>query len=212
MVESRGWGLARYVILLVVLAFHLAVLTALMMGSQTQNISLAANPPVELLFLPQPNVPKIRAESFRPKRRSGSTGISIAPPELDSDSPVLAPTFSAADGSGGGVDWKAEARRAVQAFEIRTRQPPIENTLTASPAEETWWPWTPHRTGTVFKTPSGDWIVWITSNCYQIATAAANTNAPNATLPHTVCLGRSSATGGDSDAVPGRKKPPPATN
>jgi hypothetical protein len=212
MVESRGWGLARYVTLLVVVAFHLAVLAVLLMASQTQSISFAANPPVELLFLPPPNLPKIRAENFRPKRLSGNTGISIAPPALDPDSPALASTVSEFDGTGGGVDWKAEARRAVQAFEIRTRQPPSETTLTVSPAEESWWPWTRHRTGTAFKTPSGDWIVWITSNCYQIATAAANANAPNATLPHTVCLGKSSAPGGDSNSPPGRKKPHPATN
>jgi hypothetical protein len=210
--QSKGWGLARYVTLLVVVAFHLAVLAALIMGSQTQSMSLAANPPVEVLFLPPPSVPKIRAENFRPKRLSGNTGISVAAPALDSDSPSLAPTVSEVDGTGGGVDWKAEARRAIQAFEIRTRQPPSENTLSLSPAEESWWPWARHRTGAAFKTPSGDWIVWITSNCYQIATAAANANAPNATLPRTVCLGKSSV-GGDSDAsLAGRKKPHPATN
>jgi len=206
--QARGWGPARYVTLFGVVAFHLAVLAALMMGSRTQSIFLVANPPVEVLFLPPPRVPEIRPENFRPKRLSGNTGISVAPPALDADSPVLAPLVSEADGSGGGVDWKAEARRAVQAYEIRTRQPPIENTLTVSPAEETWWPWTRHRPGDAFKTPSGDWIVWITSNCYQIATAAANTNSANAMLPHTVCLGKSSGPGG-SDAPPGHKKPPP---
>jgi hypothetical protein len=180
--------------LVAVVAFHLAVLAALMMGSRTQSISFAANPPVEVLFLPPPVPPKIRAENFRPKHLNGDTGISVAPPALDPNSPLLAHTVSEADGSGGGVDWKAEARRAVQAFEIRTRQPPSENTLTVSPAEESWWPWMRRRAGTVFKTPSGDWIVWISSNCYQIATAAANANAPEAAQPRTVCLGKPPAT------------------
>ena len=204
---AGGSGPARYATLFGVVALHLAVILALMMGSQTHGIPAAANPPVEVLFLPPPGAPRVRAENFRPKRLSGFTGIAVAPPALEADSTVLAPALSAADGSGGGVDWKAEARRAVQAFEIRTRRP-IENTLTVSPAEEAWWPWTRHRPGTVFKTPSGDWIVWITSNCYQVATAAATTNAPNVTLPHTVCLGKPGAAGGDAEALAGRQSLP----
>ena len=203
---AGDWGPARYATLFGVVALHLAVLLALMMGSQ-HSLPAAANPPLEVLILPPPGAPKIRAENFRPKRLSGFTGISVAPPALEADSTELAPAISAADGRGGGVDWKAEARRAVQAFEIRTRRP-VENTLTVSPAEEAWWPWTRHRAGTVFKTPSGDWIVWITSNCYQVATAAASANVPNATLPHTVCLGKPGAAGGDAEDPAGRESPP----
>ena len=210
--QSSDWGLARYVTLLVVVAVHLAMLAALIRGSRTESIALAQDLPVELLFLPPASLPKIRPENLPPKHLSANTGISIAPPALDSDSPSLAPTMSESDGTGGGVDWKAEARRAIQAFEIRTRLPPNENALSVSPAEESWWPWARRRGGGPFKTPSGDWIVWITSNCYQIAAASANANASNGTLPHTVCLGKSSAAAGESAVPHSRKQQHPATN
>jgi hypothetical protein len=39
------------------------------------------------------------------------------------------------------VDWAAEARRALQAFEIRNREPAANNSVSrSSPAEQPWWP------------------------------------------------------------------------
>ena len=190
----------RCATLIGVVALHLAVLAALLMESRTRSIALAADPPVQLLFLPPASIAEVRPERFRPKRITGNTGISLAPPALDSHSTSEAPAGSDSDDAGGGVDWKAEARRAVQAFDIRTRLPPSERTLSVSPAEETWWPWARGRGAGRFKTPAGDWIVWITENCYQIATARAS--APAATPPHTVCLGKSSAPAAAPGAPP----------
>src|ERR1700738_4508846 len=126
MVQARGWGRSRYAALLVVLAVHSAFLAALIMASRTRIISGSTDQAVELLFLPPANTPKIRAEKFRPLRLSGDTAISLALPVLDSVA-VSASPAGLEDGGGPGVDWKAEARRALQAFEIRHRQPPSEN-------------------------------------------------------------------------------------
>jgi hypothetical protein len=187
--QPEVWGLPRYVTLLVVLAFHLALLAALLMASRTRTISWPTNDPVELLFLPTANFPKIRSENSRPKRLSGDTAISMAPPAFDSASPS-APA-SASDGNGSGVDWAAEARRALQAFEIRNHQPPSDNILSGSPAEDNWWPQARRHAGNPFKTASGDWIVWINASCYQVASSAANAYVLGAMLPPTVCAGES---------------------
>jgi len=64
--------------------------------------------------------------------------------------------------------------------------------VSGSPAEEHWWLPARHHPGDQFKTASGDWIVWINASCYQVATSAA-TSGPVAAIPHTVCLGESSA-------------------
>lgn len=206
--QSTRWGPARYAVLAAVLALHLALLAALLEGSRTADIARTADSPVQLMFLPATSVAKIRPESFRPKRISGDTGISIAPPALEPDAASEVPPGSGSDDAGGGVDWKAEARRAVQAFDIRTRLPPSENTL-VSPAEETWWPWT-RRGARRFKTPAGDWIVWISDNCYQIATARPNGNAANAMTARTVCLEKSDAPGAASRGAPGAAPALPA--
>ncbi|GAC1664148.1 MAG: hypothetical protein NVS9B2_01380 [Steroidobacteraceae bacterium] len=203
MVQLKGWGRSRYVALVAVSAFHLAILAALTSASRTRIVFSSTDQPVELLFLPAANTPKIRAEKFRPLSLSGDTAISLALPvvrsALDSASPA-----GLEDGGGPGVDWKAEARRALQAFEIRNRQPPVDSTFAASPADDTWWPQGSHRDGARFKTADGDWIVWINSSCYQVATSASTTGALDAMRPQAVCSG---------EANPSRAEllhPPPA--
>lgn len=83
------------------------------------------------------------------------------------------------------MNWAAEAHRAIKAFEIR-RDQPQDPAQSVSSAWEEWWP-RQHHAGDQFKTESGDWIVWISADCYQIAVAHSNSAdvAPNAS--HTVC-------------------------
>jgi hypothetical protein len=208
-VQSLGWGRSRYVTLLVVIAVHLAFVAMLLMTSQTQTLSLSSDELVELLYLPPPIAPKTRPETYRPRRLGGNTVLSITPPVLDSDSPSPSSSASLGEGNGAGVDWKAEARRALQAYEIRNRQPPSRNTLSNSPAEDTWWPQGRRRAGNPFKTANGDWIVWINSNCYQVATSAANTFTLGAMLPETVCSSEAAAPRGESHDPSRRAGRPP---
>lgn len=192
--EATGWGLSRYLALLVVLILHMALLAMLVMTSRTRSISASTTRPIELLFIPTANLPRIRSENSRPQRLSGDTVISIAPPVLDSSS--LSPPTSGSDGNGSDVDWAAEARRALQAFEIRRHQPPASDSISGSPAEDHWWQRAPHHAGDQFKTANGDWIVWINSSCYQVAGAAPPAYAL-ATLPQTICPGESSTPRGE---------------
>lgn len=208
--QSKGWGLQRWFTLGVVVALHLALFAALMMAPRIRQLPSSVDQPIELLYLPPANVPQIRANNFRPQSLSGDTAISIAPPALDGVSPLLSPPASGADGNGTGVDWNAEARRAVQAFEIRTRFPPNDATIPVSPAEETWWP--RRHAANQFKTASGDWIVWINSSCYQVATNAANAPALGAMLAPTICIRDSMPRGEMQGPLPVGKEPHPATN
>jgi hypothetical protein len=82
------------------------------------------------------------------------------------------------------VNWTAEAHRAVQAFEIRRNHPPGGAISSSTPWTD-WWPQGRHSVGDQFKTPNGDWIVWISSNCYQIARWGPG--AYGSTPPQTVC-------------------------
>ena len=208
MQQSRGWGLSRYVTLCVVLALHLAFFAALMLNSRLPGVDSSMNAPVELLYLPPARFPKIRAENARPTRIKGDTVAPMEPLLLGSTGSAQAPATAASDGSGSGVDWKAEARRAVQAFEIRNHAPESTNSLSGSPAEDWWWPRSRHNAGDQYKTASGDWIVWINSSCYQIAVAGGSAYAPGAMLPQTVCPGAPGGPRGEPAAQSaGSKKP-----
>jgi hypothetical protein len=189
--QSKVWGRSRYAALLVVLGLHVTVLAVLLTASGSQDMVVSDNEPVQLIFVPPPVMPKIRAENALPRRLRGNTSISIAPPVLNADS-TLAPAGSGTQGNGSGVDWAAEARRALQAFEIRKHLPPSNNTVSRTAAEENWWPQAPHHAGDQFKTPGGDWIVWLSENCYQLASSAANPTVPGAMPPPPViCVGDS---------------------
>ncbi len=175
----------RYVILALVVVAHVTLLAALLSMPHTEPDVGAAASPLKLLYLPPPPAATIRPTNFRPRRLGLDTLVSIAPPvpgSLD-----MAPASSGALGNGAGVDWQAEARRAVQAFEIRNNK----DTNSPAPSRVTivdeWWPWSQHHAGEEYKTAGGDWIVWINSSCYQIARAKSPDAGLGTALPETVC-------------------------
>jgi hypothetical protein len=179
--EPNAWGTQRSIILFAVVALHLAMLALLVTASRTRSVAASAARPIELMLFPPTKVPKVRAEHIRPERVSTDIAIALAPPALNS-SPQSGPS-SAPDGRGSAVNWAAEAHRAIRAFEIRRDRPPNSAISVSSPWDE-WWPHE-HHAGDQFKTDSGDWIVWINANCYQIA--SWHSNAMGASPPRTIC-------------------------
>jgi hypothetical protein len=184
--DSTGWAPRRFMALAVVLAFHAAVIAMLLTTSRVGPASATSARSVELLYLPPVSIPKVRAENPAPRRVVGLKSRTIALPALDS--PMLsAASASSSDGSGSGVDWAAEARRALQAYDIRQSQPANHHSISSDPVEEAWWPQGPHHAGDKFKTPSGDWIVWVSDNCYQVASPGLNSYVPGAVVAQTIC-------------------------
>jgi hypothetical protein len=171
---------SRPIIFLVVLALHLAVLALLVSASRTLSVGVPAAHSIEVLLIPPTKVPKVRAENTRPQRLSTNIAIALAPPVLNSS--VQSGASSSPDGHGSAVNWAAEAHRALRAFEIRRDQPP-SSAISVSSLDD-WWPGE-HRAGDQFKTDSGDWIVWINANCYQIA--SWHSNAVGASPARTIC-------------------------
>jgi hypothetical protein len=113
--------------------------------------------------------------------------IAVAPPALESASLPSAAAPGSSNGEGSGIDWAAEARRALQAFEIRHHQPAPNQSVSGGPEEEHWHPGTQHHAGEKFKNANGDWIVWIDANCYEIATAGSRAYAHVAPLTQPIC-------------------------
>jgi hypothetical protein len=174
-------GKSRPVILIVVLALHLAILALLVAASRTVSIAVPAEHSIEMMLLPPVKVHRVRAENTRPERLSTNIAIGLAPPVLNSS--LQSGSSSSPDGHGSAVNWAAEAHRALRAFEIRRDQPP-SSAISVSTSMDDWWPGE-HHAGDQFKTDSGDWIVWINANCYQIA--SWHSNAMGASPPRTIC-------------------------
>ena len=186
--ESTRWGSERYLTLLLVITVHAGLLAWLVSALRAPRAAAEGSAEsVQLVFIPPRILPRIRLESPQPLRLRMGTPAAPPPPRLDAASSLApeAPTGSGSTNGGSGVDWAAEARRALQAFEIRSHQPASGNLVSRrSPAEQPWWP--AHRPGDRYKTADGNWIVWIDSSCYQVATSspAANGSGPQ---PLTIC-------------------------
>jgi hypothetical protein len=179
--DANARGKSRPIIFLVVLALHLAMLAVLLSASRTLSVGLPTEHSIEVMLIPPTKVPKVRAANTRPERLSTNIAIALAPPVLNSS--LQSGASSSPDGHGSAVNWAAEAHRALRAFEIRRDQPP-SSAISVSSSLDDWWPGE-HRAGDQFKTDSGDWIVWINANCYQIA--SWHSNAIGASPPRTIC-------------------------
>ena len=172
---------SRLIILLTVLALHAATLALLLAASRTLSIAAPTAHSIEVMLIPPAKAARVRAENIRPERMSTNIATALAPPVLNSSS--QSGSSSAPDGHGSAVNWTAEAHRALRAFEIRRDQPP-SSAISVSNSLDDWWPGE-HHAGDQFKTDSGDWIVWINANCYQIA--SWHSSAMSTSPPRTIC-------------------------
>jgi hypothetical protein len=172
----------RPAVLCVVLVLHLAALALLLAHSRSLRMA-GPSDAIELLTLPPVIPPKVRLENARPQHWSTNIAAATAPPTLNNS--LETGPGSAPDGQGPGVNWAAEAHRAVRAFEIRRHQTSNKALSVSSPLDELGW--REHHAGDQMKTASGDWIVWINANCYQIAAWHSETPASGPISPRTIC-------------------------
>jgi hypothetical protein len=180
---------------------HAALLTWLIMALRTREGTAVPSEAVQVVLLQPRSLPRIRIDRTEPRRIEIRPLSTNPPPLLEGvSSSTTAPASPSGSKDGGsGVDWAAEARRALQAFEIRNRQPAGNNSVSSSsPAEQPWWP--AHRPRERVKTADGNWIVWINSSCYQVATSLPSTSG-SGPQPLTICPKRTDAPGAP-EAVP----------
>jgi hypothetical protein len=184
--ESKHWTVSRSATLAVVLLLHAALFAALLLTPRIRALPATQANAVELTLLTPVNPPKARTTPAALQRLSGDRAITISIPVPDSPSfPWSAAAASSSMGDGSGVDWTAEARRALQANEIRTNQLSSNKSVSGRPEDDNWLPNAQHRAGEPLKTANGDWIVWINANCYEIATSGPH--VIGAALPETIC-------------------------
>lgn len=184
MYESRVSGPSRCMVFLAVLALHGVLLAILVTTSRTRDLSASTTQSLELMFLPSMRVPGVRLVRALPQRSSTDNAISTRSPLLRLPSLPVSP---AADNAFPTVDWAEEAHRAAEAA-VKGRGSPADSAKSGSPsAGAGWWQRPQHHVGDQFKTDTGDWVVWISSKCYQIASSVLRALTLGAELPVTLC-------------------------
>jgi hypothetical protein len=187
--KSNAWNSSRWGAVIAVLALHLAVVALLLMGGRSPPGSSSAAPAIEVMFLPPAKMPTARADGAHLQRLKVDIGMSLAPPSVDSS--WQSESAGGSNGGTPGVNWAAEARRAVKAFEIRRDEQVTHSTLGIS-LWDSWLARQPHHAGERSRTDSGDWIVWIDSDCYQVAHWHAG-RPQESDPPTTTCVGDKAA-------------------
>jgi hypothetical protein len=185
--KSSAWNVSRWSAVIAVLALHVAVVALLLMGSHSPAGFPSVAPAIEVMFLPPAKMPTARADGAHLQRLKVDAGLALAPPSVDAS--WQSESAGGSDGGTPGVNWAAEARRAVKAFEIRRDQQVTHSTLGIS-VWDSWLARQPHHAGERLRTDNGDWIVWIDADCYQVA--HWHPGRPQETdPPTTTCVGDS---------------------
>jgi len=196
---------SRYLAITAVLALHVALIAAILVSSRFRHILASSNLPLEITFLPKEDKPFVRPPPTHqvPKKIRGiPPTVSPAAHALELAQP--SPTPSAPN-----VDWvrEAEAVAATKARENYARgqtgstvSPPTKSAFASPPA---------HHAGDEFTTASGERAVYVSENCYQVASSFSySPNAMNNGMAvQTYCNGASNAPRGDLfDELPAYKK------
>lgn len=187
MQESTRSRVPRYLTALWVVAAHVVVIAALFMVPVHRKLPGPAANSIQLLYVAPFHPPKVPIVAANLPRPGSKLTVKVEPPVLTASSiPSTPASGAAANGAGSGVDWAAEARRALQAFEIRNHQSSASKSVSGRP-EDDHWRQGAHYAGEKFKNADGDWIVWLNANCYEIASAASGASARFAPLTEPIC-------------------------
>jgi hypothetical protein len=175
MTEPTKSALRRYLTFVIVLAFHLAAVVALMRFSRP--LPLSTPTALELILIPTLATPKNGPPSILPDSSRVETKIVPTTPNA-----VGIPWPAASnERPEAPIDWIEEAHRAAAAAstpsaEIRSfdrRFSSDSGRLPKSIFDEP----SEHRAGEQFRADDGRWVVYVGDDCYQIADPFASVNA-----------------------------------
>lgn len=201
----RSWTLV------VVLALHLALITALMRFSKTLPLSTPIAAPLELILIPTAAAPRTRPPFARQDSSHVDTNVAPITP-----SPVTIPQPAAPNESAESpIDWAGEAQKAAAATTPGPEVRPFDHRFPSDserPPKSIFDEAPEHHAGEQFRTDDGRWVVYVSDNCYQISDPLASISAlANGVGAQTYCRGKSKAPRGDLfDQLPAYKRNHPS--
>jgi hypothetical protein len=167
--DSESWKRARYLTLIVVIALHAALIVMLVKFNQVRNASTLTSTPLQLRFLPPERAPL--TPPGLPSKGSFKS-FDVVPPTLPTLTAV--PMESSEVDSTKSIDWAAEAKIVAAASAAGASHRPFgthvpsEAAASAAAGASS----TPaHKAGDQDRTDTGDWVVFVSNNCYQISKA-----------------------------------------
>jgi hypothetical protein len=203
--ESQKWGRSRYFALLIVFALHVALVIALIVAVKTRGLLTPAPNPIELLLLSPNTVPQTAPPSALVSRPKNVKSSAVPPSSAITIDPSAAPVNNV----GPLVDWAQEAQDVAAGI---AKKSSAESRHDTAPAPTPRSPYTPppvHHKGEQYPTGDGQWIVFVSDDCYQVSKSITSvTNATNNGMGlQTYCNRRSKTPRGDLfEQLPAYKK------
>jgi hypothetical protein len=204
--DSKVWRPSRYGVLLVVLAFHVTMIAFLVASSKTLRLLLPTATLIEVPFLPPTTAQRVRTNTS-PSPPLDMTRVTPSVDATLSLSPELVPAVGT---FGVPIDWADQAHTVADSIAANTdaRESRLAPDLTTP--QKSIFPEPPaHHAGEQHRLDTGEWIVFISDNCYQISSSipAVPTAPDNGIGQSTFCLDSSNTPRGDLfDQLPAYKR------
>jgi len=166
--DRKAWRQSRYGVLLVVLAFHVIAVAFLIASSKTLRLLLPAATSIEVVFPPPATARRVRTD-ISPAPLLEMTRVTPSIDAILSLSPELVPAVGT---FGIPIDWVDQAHTVADSIVAiadagESRLPPDLTTPKKSIFPEP----PAHHAGEQHRLDTGEWIVFISDNCYQISSA-----------------------------------------
>jgi len=166
--DHHTWRPSRYRVLVVVLAFHAVMIAFLIASSKTLRLWVPTPTLIEVAFLPPTTAQKVRTDA------SPSTPLEMTrvTPSIDATlslSPELIPAMGT---FGVPIDWAEQAHAVADssAANSDTREDRLAPDLTTP--QRSIFPGPPtHHAGEQHRLDTGEWIVFVSDDCFQISSA-----------------------------------------
>jgi hypothetical protein len=194
--DRKTWRPSRYGVLLVVLAFHVITIAFLIASSKTLRLLLPTAMFIEVASLPPAAAQRVRTDTSP----SPPLEMTRVTPSIDATlslSPELVPALGT---FGVPIDWVDQAHTVADSIVANNdaRESPMAPDLTAP--QKSIFPAPPaHHAGEQHRLDTGEWVVFISDNCFQISSAipTAPGALDNGIGQSTFCLDNSSTPRGD---------------
>jgi hypothetical protein len=203
--DRKTWRPSRYGVLLVVLALHVTVIALLIASSKTVRLWVPTAILIEVVSLPPATAQRVRTITA-PSPPLEMTRVTPSVDATLSLSPQLVPAVGT---FGIPIDWADQVRTVADS--VVANADTRESVLAPNPTpQKSIFPEPPaHHAGEQHRLDTGEWIVFISDNCYQISSAIPTvpTALGNGLGPSTFCIDNSNTPRGDLfDQLPAYKR------
>ena len=204
--ERNLWRPSRYGVLLLVFAFHVTLIAVLVASSKSLRLSMPAMTLIEVVFPPPVTAQRVRTDRS-PGPPLEKTRVTPSVDATLTFSPELVPAVGT---FGVPIDWADQAHTVATSVVVNTAAGESRLAPDLTTPQKSIFPEPPaHRAGEQHKLDTGEWIVFISDDCYQISSAIPTvpTALDNGIGEPTFCLDTSNTPRGDLfDRLPSYKR------